>query len=202
MTQDDPKGPPESGFKDIEAGLGTLLSALGDAVAEVTQRLGDGQTGEFHRSIDIETAQGPMRAEAGVRVRFADQVGAASRTDPEEPGPQDAEAAAAGHRERVDLCLAAEGWVWMHRRCPRSGKDDRCWVPSVPGSTRDLWQPSERSRVMPGTHRMRRGHRHTAVAVVRMGTEEWNISPAASAASSAAISRRSSAITPGYSSRM
>lgn len=94
MTQDDPKGPPESGFKDIEAGLGTLLFALGDAVAEVAQRLGDGQTGEFRRSIDIETAQGPMRAEAGVRVRFADQVGAASGMDAKDPEPQDAEPAA------------------------------------------------------------------------------------------------------------
>lgn len=94
MTQNDPKAPPGSGFKDIEAGLGTLLSALGDAVAEVTQRLGDGQTGEFHRSIDIETARGPLRAEAGVRVRFADQVGAAARMDPNEPEPGDTEPAA------------------------------------------------------------------------------------------------------------
>jgi len=94
MTQDDPKGPPEPGLKAIEAGLGTLLSALGDAVAEVTQRLGDGQTGEFHRSIDIETARGPLRAEAGVRVCFADQVGAAARMDPKDPEPQDAEAEA------------------------------------------------------------------------------------------------------------
>lgn len=55
-----------------DLGLGTLFEALGEAVAEVTRRLEDGQTGEIHRSYDVETGKGPVRAEAGIRVRFAD----------------------------------------------------------------------------------------------------------------------------------
>mgnify|MGYP001801680324 CR=1 FL=1 len=54
-----------------DLGLGGLFQALGDAVAEVTRQLEDGQTSVLHRSYEIDTGNGPVRAEAGVRVRFA-----------------------------------------------------------------------------------------------------------------------------------
>ncbi|MEO0702244.1 MAG: Hsp20/alpha crystallin family protein [Pseudomonadota bacterium] len=70
-----------------DLGLGGLFEALGDAVAEVTRQLEDGQTSVLHRSYEVDTGKGPVRAEAGVRVRFAggspggdpDQVRAVNR---------------------------------------------------------------------------------------------------------------------------
>lgn len=58
---------------DITAGFGTLIDALGAAISEISERLDKGETGEVRRSFEVDTGKGPIRAEAGVRVRFADQ---------------------------------------------------------------------------------------------------------------------------------
>ncbi|MXQ07941.1 Hsp20 family protein [Alphaproteobacteria bacterium GH1-50] len=58
---------------DIRAGFDGILSALGEALSDISSRIENGNTGEVHRSFDMDTAKGPLRAEAGVRVRFAGQ---------------------------------------------------------------------------------------------------------------------------------
>ncbi len=62
---------------DIRHGFDGLLGALGDVISEVSERLEAGEAREVHKSFEVETGKGPVRAEAGVRVRFADGAGGA-----------------------------------------------------------------------------------------------------------------------------
>ena len=75
MTKDRkaPEGPARGAdaFGEIEMRLGGLLGELGQAVGDMLGRLEDGTSGEILRSGEIETQRGPIRAEAGIRVRFA-----------------------------------------------------------------------------------------------------------------------------------
>lgn len=80
---------------DIRLGLDGLLGALGDVIAEVSERLESGQSREVRKSFEVDTGRGPVRAEAGVRVRFADDGGrsqtssrpAAQPVNPRRPSP-------------------------------------------------------------------------------------------------------------------
>lgn len=56
---------------EIRLGLDDLFQALGTALGDISNRLEAQETGEVHRSFEIDTGKGPIRAEAGVRVRFA-----------------------------------------------------------------------------------------------------------------------------------
>ena len=62
-------------FGDLRVGFDGLLSALGEAITEISDRLETGQSGQIHKSFEVDTGKGPIRAEAGVRVRFADGGG-------------------------------------------------------------------------------------------------------------------------------
>lgn len=66
----DRKGPKDR-MDEIQLGLGGVFDALGEAFSEVTRRLEEGQAGEVRRSYEVDTGKGPLRAEAGIRVRFA-----------------------------------------------------------------------------------------------------------------------------------
>ncbi|MEM1067021.1 MAG: Hsp20/alpha crystallin family protein [Pseudomonadota bacterium] len=59
------------GKTQIEQGLEAILGALGDALDEISRRAGDPEGGEIHHVRTFDTEKGPLRAEAGLRVRFA-----------------------------------------------------------------------------------------------------------------------------------
>ena len=55
---------------DINLNLGTLLGTLGEAVSEIVNRLDDGKSGEVMREHVFDTEKGPVRAQAGIRLRM------------------------------------------------------------------------------------------------------------------------------------
>lgn len=69
---------------DIADGLNGLLSALNDALMDMTNRLDDGASGTVERNHVFDTPKGPVRAQAGVRVR----VGGIETAAPARPNPQ------------------------------------------------------------------------------------------------------------------
>lgn len=73
-----PRSPSGNPLEDLTTGFSGLLDTLGDALSEVSQRLESGQSSELRRSFDLETRNGPVRAEAGIRVKFAEPQGGGS----------------------------------------------------------------------------------------------------------------------------
>lgn len=67
----------KSSFSEIEIGLNGLLGAIGDAVHELARRAGEGGAGELRHVYEIDTQNGPLRAEAGIRIRTAGTDGLA-----------------------------------------------------------------------------------------------------------------------------
>ncbi len=59
---------PPAGTSDI--GLDDLLGAFGAALFEMIGRLDSGSAGEMRRDFQVETDRGPVRAQAGLRVRL------------------------------------------------------------------------------------------------------------------------------------
>lgn len=57
---------------ELTVGFSSLLETFNDTLSDVSQRLENGQSGEIRRNFDFETKNGPVRAEAGIRVRFAE----------------------------------------------------------------------------------------------------------------------------------
>lgn len=55
---------------EIDTGLDGLFSALGQAIGEIAGKLEDGKSGSIARDHVFETAKGPMRAHAGIRLRM------------------------------------------------------------------------------------------------------------------------------------
>lgn len=58
------------GIEDINQGLNGLFGVLGDAIGEMVTRLEDGNAGAVTRDQVFETPKGPIRAQAGVRLRM------------------------------------------------------------------------------------------------------------------------------------
>ena len=100
----------------IDAGLGDILGALGAALTEVIGRLDQDGAGEVRRDFEVETDRGPLRAQAGIRVRMGgvDTAGAIWRArsvaEPWRPrgrrGPS---------RQRSSTTARCGGW---RRTCP------------------------------------------------------------------------------------
>ncbi len=68
---------------ELDSRLNGLLGALGSSLSDVLERLEDAGSAEFHRAHDIDTPHGPLRAETGVRVRFAgEEVGQTASAKP------------------------------------------------------------------------------------------------------------------------
>ena len=105
-----PRG--RAALKQIDLQLDGLLGKLGDTLGEMIERLEDGETGEFRRSHELQTPRGPVRAEAGLRVRMGlgDAAGTPDsppfarpvRTPPPEPGSRAAPAAGAPEAAGAD----------------------------------------------------------------------------------------------------
>jgi HSP20 family molecular chaperone IbpA len=56
---------------EIDLKLGNLLGELGTALSEMIGRLEQGSTGEILRDREFTTDRGPVRAQAGIRIRLA-----------------------------------------------------------------------------------------------------------------------------------
>ena len=70
MTEDKRRKVDET-ISELDLRLDDLLGKLGRSLGEMIERLDDGEAQEVRRSHDVETPRGPLRAEAGLRVRFA-----------------------------------------------------------------------------------------------------------------------------------
>jgi hypothetical protein len=66
--RDGPRG--RAALEQIDLQLEGLLGKLGDTLGEMIARLEEGETGELRRSHEVQTSKGPVRAEAGLRVRM------------------------------------------------------------------------------------------------------------------------------------
>lgn len=104
--------------KEIDAGLGGLFGALSEAIGEMASRLEDGHSGAVERDLTFDTAKGPVRAQAGVRLRMGGlDVGgsdAASRPRPVNPNRTGAKPPAEPAKARVlayDLFEDDDAWV-------------------------------------------------------------------------------------------
>lgn len=75
-----PRG--RAALKQIDLQLEGLLGKLGDTLGEMIDRLEDGETGELRRSHEVQTPRGPVRAEAGLRVRMGLGDAAARQDSP------------------------------------------------------------------------------------------------------------------------
>ncbi|ACM03609.1 Hsp20/alpha crystallin family protein [Cereibacter sphaeroides] len=80
---DEKKPDPGRTTADIELRFGSLLSALGSALSDMTGRLESGQSREIRRDHTIDVGMGPIRTETRIRVRYASNIGSAGL----EPGP-------------------------------------------------------------------------------------------------------------------
>lgn len=78
------KKPFEDAAQEVTDGLGGLFGALNEALGEMMSRLDDGTSGTVERDHTFQTPKGPVRAQAGVRLRMGGMdVGNAAQTTPE-----------------------------------------------------------------------------------------------------------------------
>ncbi|MEM0935461.1 MAG: Hsp20/alpha crystallin family protein [Pseudomonadota bacterium] len=84
---DKPRRKLEDAMGEIDTRLSGLLGALGASLSDAIDRLDAEDSAEFRQAQEIRTARGPLRAEAGVRVRFAGQdMDGGSGPQPVKPG--------------------------------------------------------------------------------------------------------------------
>ena len=69
MTEDKRRKVDET-ISELDLRLDGLLGKLGRSLGEMIERLDGGEAQEVRRSHEVETPRGPLRAEAGLRVRF------------------------------------------------------------------------------------------------------------------------------------
>jgi HSP20 family molecular chaperone IbpA len=102
--------------QEIEQGLGSLFSALSDAIEDVASKLDDGNSGAVARDITLSTDKGPMRLSAAARFRVGGLPQGGSRTSPE---PVNKKRATSGsdqpsprtHMLSYDVFEDDNGWV-------------------------------------------------------------------------------------------
>ncbi|ETX15868.1 heat shock protein Hsp20 [Roseivivax halodurans JCM 10272] len=70
MTGSKRRGPGNDFREEIDLRLDGLLGELGRTLGDMIDRL-DGGSGEVRRSRSFDTGRGPVRAEAGIRIRAA-----------------------------------------------------------------------------------------------------------------------------------
>lgn len=92
------------GLDGIEAGLTGLLGALGETFAEITRRIESGETEGFDRNQSFEVKRGPVRAQAGIRLRMGGMTaeGSASQPRPRPPAPDQTAGPTKPPHEEID----------------------------------------------------------------------------------------------------
>jgi HSP20 family molecular chaperone IbpA len=115
MTED-PKKRFRKAVQDIDLNLGNLFGTLGQALNEAVNRLD--QTGSGQSDESLESTKGPIRAQAGIRVRIGGLDAAASakpqpvnpdRARPTPGRPRPAEPVA----RELSYDLFEDGTVWI-----------------------------------------------------------------------------------------
>lgn len=112
---DDPKKRLRDVREEIDLRLDGLLGQLGASIGDMLGRLEEG-AGELHHSRTVETERGPVRAEAGIRIRVggieaerATQPTQRPSTAPPKPAPEPPRPVAATILAEPDLwSLTAE----------------------------------------------------------------------------------------------
>lgn len=107
----------EDAAKEIDAGLGGLFGTLSDAISEVAKRLDEGGAGAVQRDFSFNTSKGPVRAQAGVRLRMGgvdvgDEGGPdiARPVNPDRPATAAETAAPAARDLAYDLLDDGDAW--------------------------------------------------------------------------------------------
>lgn len=98
----------------IDLRLGDLFGELGSALSGLIERLDEGGSGEIRRDHRIETDRGPIRAQAGIRIRMGGLEARASEGDPARPRetpPSSAPVTAPAPRP-VEADVVTDGGLW------------------------------------------------------------------------------------------
>lgn len=100
----------------IDIRLGDLLGDLGAALTEMIERLDAGADGEVRRVHEFDTARGPIRTQAGIRIRMGGLEAGRAGRDPARPtGAQHARDAAPPARppaRPIHADIVDDGAVW------------------------------------------------------------------------------------------
>lgn len=100
---------------DITEGLNGLLGALNEALGDMMTRLDDGTSGSVERNHTFQTPKGPVRAQAGVRVRMGGfDAGGTPQQEPQPINPDRTAPAPAHSGPRTvpcDVIEAADHWT-------------------------------------------------------------------------------------------
>lgn len=99
---------------EIDAGLGGLFGALSDAIGEMAARLEAGSSGAVERDMTFDTEKGPVRAQAGVRLRMGGLDTGSSTQTPRPVNPDRAKPAPAKPAARAlayDLFEDEDIWI-------------------------------------------------------------------------------------------
>ncbi|MEO0918700.1 MAG: Hsp20/alpha crystallin family protein [Pseudomonadota bacterium] len=105
---------------EIRTGFEGLFGTLGEVISEIADRLETGEAREVRKSFEWNTEKGPVRAEAGVRMRFADAGGTSRPTrsrpmaepvNPERPAAK-AQPKATEAPRPIDFEILDDGSTW------------------------------------------------------------------------------------------
>jgi HSP20 family molecular chaperone IbpA len=101
----------------IDLRLGDLFGELGAALTEMIGRLDEGGSGEIRREHRIETARGPIRTQAGIRIRMGGLDAAGGGHDPARPRaprvtPAPAPPAARPAARPIEADIVSDGGLW------------------------------------------------------------------------------------------
>ncbi len=115
---------------DIDLKLGNLLGELGSALSEMIDRLDQGTTGEIRRDREFTTERGPVRAQAGIRIRLAGtevplkRNAAAPAATPDAAAPPPRAATAPAPRP-IQAEVVDDGRVWrLTAELPGAARED------------------------------------------------------------------------------
>ena len=116
-------------FDMIDLRLGDLFGELGEALSEMIDRLDEGGSGEIRRDHRIETARGPIRAQAGIRIRMAGRDATGAGRDPAQPrapGPAPAPKTSSKSKDArpIEADIVSDHCLWH-------------LVADLPGASRD-----------------------------------------------------------------
>ena len=101
------------GLDMIDLKLGDLFGELGHALTEMIDRLDQGGSGEIRRDHRIDTERGPIRAQAGIRIRMGGLDTARTGRDPARPRTQaEAPAAATPAPRPIEADIVSDGGLW------------------------------------------------------------------------------------------
>lgn len=105
----------EDAAKDIDAGLAGLFGALNDAIGDVMARLDDGTSGTVEHDHTFETPKGPVRAQAGIRLRMGGMEVNTAGAEPKPVNPKRPRAAPAPASSPRGLSyeIIADEDVWV-----------------------------------------------------------------------------------------